>query len=125
MSFLQQLHLDNPVACDLLIFSIVILGGIGLGNIRFRGVKLGTAGVLFAGLAVSHFGMRPNAEVAHFLKEFGLVLFVFALGMQMGPGFFASLRRQGRMLNAYAFALVFLGGMVALAGGWVDRKSVV
>ncbi len=119
MSFLQQLHLDNPVACDLLAFSIVILGGIGLGNIRFRGVKLGTAGVLFAGLAVSHFGMRPNAEVAHFMKEFGLVLFVFALGMQMGPGFFASLRRQGRMLNAYAFALVFLGAVVALAGGWM------
>ncbi|MDB6006825.1 MAG: aspT [Prosthecobacter sp.] len=119
MSFLQQLRLDTPVACDVLIFSIVILGGIGLGNIRFRGVKLGTAGVLFSGLAASHFGLRPNAEVAHFLKEFGLVLFVFALGMQMGPGFFASLRRQGRMLNAYAFLLVFLGAVVALAGGWM------
>lgn len=90
MSFLQQLRLDNSVACDLLILSLVILAGIGLGNIRFRGVKLGTAGVLFAGLAASHFGLRPETEVAHFLKEFGLVLFVFALGMQMGPGFFAS-----------------------------------
>lgn len=119
MSFLQQLHQDAPVACDLLIFSIVILGGIGLGNIRFRGVKLGTAGVLFVGLAVSHFGLRPETEVAHFLKEFGLVLFVFALGMQMGPGFFASLRRQGRMLNAYAALLVVLGAVVALAGGWM------
>ncbi|WP_395746761.1 putative transporter [Prosthecobacter sp.] len=119
MSFLQHLQQENPVAADLLIFSIVILGGIGLGHIRFRGVKLGTAGVLFAGLAAAHFGLRPNAEVAHFLKEFGLVLFVFALGMQMGPGFFASLRRQGRLLNAYAFALVFLGAAVALAGGWV------
>lgn len=119
MSFLQQLHQDNPVAGDLLIFSIVILGGIGLGNVRFRGVKLGTAGVLFAGLAASHFGLRPEAEVAHFLKEFGLVLFVFALGMQMGPGFFASLRRQGRLLNTYAFVLVLLGAVVALAGGWM------
>lgn len=119
MSYLQQLHLDAPVACDLLIFSIVILGGIGLGNIRVRGVKFGTAGVLFVGLAASHFGLRPETEVAHFLKEFGLVLFVFALGMQMGPGFFASLRRQGRMLNAYAFLLVVLGAVVALAGGWM------
>ncbi|MBN8421861.1 MAG: putative transporter [Verrucomicrobia bacterium] len=119
MSFLQQLHQDNPVASDLLIFSIVILGGIGLGNVRFRGVKLGTAGVLFVGLAASHFGLRPETEVAHFLKEFGLVLFVFALGMQMGPGFFASLRRQGRMLNTYAFVLVLLGALVALAGGWM------
>ncbi|MCF7789715.1 MAG: putative transporter [Prosthecobacter sp.] len=119
MSYLQQLHLDAPVACDLLIFSIVILGGIGLGNIRVRGVKFGTAGVLFVGLAASHFGLRPETEVAHFLKEFGLVLFVFALGMQMGPGFFASLRRQGRMLNAYAALLVVLGAVVALAGGWM------
>ncbi|MDI1313533.1 putative transporter [Prosthecobacter sp.] len=119
MSFLQQLHLDNPVAYDLLIFSLVILGGIGLGNVRFWGVKLGTAGVLFVGLAAAHFGLRPETEVAHFLKEFGLVLFVFALGMQMGPGFFASLRRQGRMLNTYAFVLVVLGAVVALAGGWM------
>lgn len=119
MSLLQQLHQDNPVACDVLIYSAVILGGIGLGHIRVRGVRLGTAGVLFAGLMASHFGMHPNAEVAHFLKEFGLVLFVFALGMQMGPGFFASLKRQGRLLNAYALALVLLGAAVALAGGWV------
>ncbi|HRH95806.1 MAG TPA: putative transporter [Prosthecobacter sp.] len=119
MSFLQQLHLDSPVAYDLLVFSIVVLGGIGLGNVRLAGVRLGTAGVLFAGLAAAHFGFRPETEVAHFLKEFGLVLFVFALGMQMGPGFFASLRRHGRVLNAYAFVLVALGAGVALLGGWV------
>lgn len=118
MSFLQQLHLDSPVAYDLLVFSIVVLGGIALGNIRLAGVRLGTAGVLFAGLATAHFGFRPETEVAHFLKEFGLVLFVFALGMQMGPGFFASLRRHGRILNTYAFALVVLGAGVALLGGW-------
>jgi len=119
MTFFQQLQLDNPVASDLLIFSIVVLGGIGLGNIRVAGIKLGVAGVLFAGLAASHFGLRPGTEVAHFLKDFGLVLFVFALGMQMGPGFFASLRRQGRMLNGYAFMLVVLGAGVALFGGWL------
>ena len=119
MTYLQQLHQDSPVAYDLLIFSIVVLGGIGLGNIRVAGIKLGVAGVLFAGITASHFGLRPGTEVAHFLKEFGLVLFVFALGMQMGPGFFASLRRQGRMLNGYAFALVAGGALVALVGGWM------
>lgn len=119
MTFLQQLQQDSPVAHDLLIFSIVVLAGIGLGNIRIAGIKLGVAGVLFAGLAVSHFGLRPETEVAHFLKDFGLVIFVFALGMQMGPGFFASLRRQGRMLNGYAFALVAGGALVALLGGWL------
>ncbi|MDZ4403151.1 putative transporter [Prosthecobacter sp.] len=107
------------MAHDLLIFSIVVLAGIGLGNIRVAGVRLGVAGVLFAGLAASHFGLQPETEVAHFLKDFGLVLFVFALGMQMGPGFFASLRRQGRVLNGYAFALVSGGALVALLGGWM------
>lgn len=119
MSFLQQLHQDSPVAHDLLIFSMVVLTGIGLGNIRVARIKLGVAGVLFSGLAAAHFGLRPETEVAHFLKDFGLVLFVFALGMQMGPGFFASLRRQGRLLNGYAFALVTSGALVAMAGGWM------
>jgi len=84
------------------------------------GIALGTAraGVLFTGLAASHFGLRPETGVAHFLKDFGLVLFVFALGMQMGPGFFTSLRQHGRLLNAYAFALVVGGALVALLGGW-------
>ncbi len=119
MSFLLQLRLEAPVACDLLIFSVVVLAGIGLGNIRVAGIRLGVAGVLFAGLPASHFGLRPEPGTAHFLKDFGLVLFVFALGMQMGPGFFASLRRQGRLLNGYAFALVAGGALVALLGGWM------
>jgi len=119
MTYLDQLYETFPVAHDLLVFSIVVLGGIGLGNIRVAGVKLGVAGVLFAGLFAAHFGLRPVTEVAHFLKEFGLVLFVFALGMQMGPGFFASLRRQGRVLNGYAFLLVVGGGGAACVGGWM------
>jgi putative transport protein len=119
MTLLQQLHETSAVAHDLLVLSIVILSGIGLGNIRVSGVKLGVAGVLFTGLAAAHFGMQPAAEVTHFLKDFGLVLFVFALGMQMGPGFFASLRQQGRVLNGYAFALVAGGALVAVLGGWM------
>ncbi|MBL9131132.1 MAG: putative transporter [Verrucomicrobiaceae bacterium] len=119
MSLLQHLHETSPVAHDLLVFSSVILAGIGIGNIRVAGIKLGVAGVMFAGLLASHFGLRPEAEVAHFLKDFGLVLFVFALGMQMGPGFFASLRKQGRVLNGYAFLLVAGGALVAGAGGWL------
>lgn len=118
LTFLRELNATAPVAHDLLVLSLVILTGIGLGNIRIAGVKLGVAGVLFTGLAAAHFGLRPETGVAHFLKDFGLVLFVFALGMQMGPGFFASLRKQGRLLNAYAFALVGGGALVALLGGW-------
>lgn len=121
MTFFQQLHQTSPVAHDLLIFSIVVTAGIGLGNIKIAGIKLGVAGILFSGIAAAHFGLRPEAEVAHFLKDFGLVLFVFALGMQMGPGFFSSLRKQGRMLNGYAFLLVTGGALMALLGGWLFK----
>lgn len=123
MTLLQQLHETSAVAHDLLVLSLVILSGIGLGNLRVAGVRLGVAGVLFTGLAAAHFGLRPAAEVTHFLKDFGLVLFVFALGMQMGPGFFASLRQQGRVLNGYAFALVAGGALVAVLGGWMLGMS--
>ncbi len=119
MSVLQPLREASPVAHDLLVLSLVVLAGIGIGNIRVAGVKLGVAGVLFAGLGAAHFGLRPEAEVAHFLKDFGLVLFVFALGMQMGPGFFASLRKQGRALNGYACLLVAGGTLTACLGGWL------
>jgi putative transport protein len=119
MTLLEQVHQTSPVAHDLLVLSAVVLAGIGLGNIRVAGIKLGVAGVLFAGLAAAHFGLRPEAEVAHFLKDFGLVIFVFALGMQMGPGFFSSLRRQGRLLNGYALALVAGGALVSVLGGWL------
>lgn len=119
MTMLEHLKEGFPVAHDLILLSAVVLSGIGLGNIRVAGVKLGMAGVLFTGLAAAHFGLQPETEVAHFLKDFGLVLFVFALGMQMGPGFFASLRRQGRLLNGYAVALVVGGALTAVLGGWL------
>jgi len=106
-----------------MIISLVVLTGIGLGNLRIAGIKLGVAGVLFTGLIAAHFGLSPDVAVSHFLKDFGLVLFVFALGMQIGPGFFASLRRQGRVLNGYAFALVLIGALTALAGGWLFGMS--
>lgn len=108
-----------PVVRDLLLLCVAALVGIGLGRIRFGGVRLGLAGVLFAGLALAHFGFTPSTAVAHFVKDFGLVLFVFSLGMQMGPGFFASLRRHGLRLNGYAALLVMLGGGLSLLWGWL------
>ncbi|MDA7921364.1 hypothetical protein N9B73_06370 [Verrucomicrobiales bacterium] len=102
----QEAH---PVALDLLLFSVVALAGIGIGRISIFGVRPGIVGVLFAGLIVSHFGFRPDYHVAHFIKEFGLILFVFSLGLQMGAGFFASLRKEGLKLNLYAAAIIGLG----------------
>lgn len=118
MIFTPILAEASSVAHDLLLISSVVLAGIGLGHVAIAGTRLGIAGVLFAGLLAAHFGWVPQVEVAHFLKDFGLVLFVFALGMQMGPGFFASLRNDGLRLNLYAAALVLGGAVVAFSGGW-------
>ncbi|MCB1229445.1 MAG: hypothetical protein KDN19_04225 [Verrucomicrobiae bacterium] len=90
MEFWKYWHDQFSVALDLFLISVTSLAGIGLGRLSVGGIRLGVAGVLFSGLIFSHFGFVLNPEVAHFVKEFGLVLFVFALGLQMGPGFFAS-----------------------------------
>lgn len=119
MIFIQSLKISAPVAHDILLFSIVILAGIGLGHVPLRGVRLGVAGVLFTGLLASHWGFEPQIEVAHFLKDFGLVLFVFALGLQMGPSFFGSLKKDGLRLNVFAAVLVMGGAAVTLMGAWL------
>lgn len=93
--------------------------GLALGRVAVAGVRLGIGGVLFAGLAVGHVagraGLAFDADVLEFVREFGLILFVYAIGVQVGPGFFASLRRAGLLLNGLAAAIVGLGVATALA----------
>lgn len=114
--WLRTLLLDpGSVAHALLLLSVASAAGIALGSIRLGGVSLGIAGVLFAGLLLGHFGFHADERVLEFVREFGLVLFVYAIGIQMGPGFFASLRRQGLRLNLLCAALVAGGVAVALA----------
>lgn len=105
----------QPTAAALMIVSLVAAAGISIGTIRFWGIRFGSAGVLFAGLLAGHLGLRMDHALLQFLQEFGLVLFVYTIGLQMGPGFFTSLRRQGLSLNLQAFAVVGLG--VALTMG--------
>jgi len=95
------------------------MAGMALGSVKLRGVGLGTAGVLFAGILAGHFGKPVNKATLDFVKEFGLVLFVFAIGLQLGPGFFAALRQQGVKQNALAAAIVILGAACAPLIGWL------
>jgi putative transport protein len=95
----------------ILVVMIVSAIGVVIGQaFRVRGITLGVAWVMFVGLAFSHLGIRADDEVLHFIREFGLILFVFTVGMQVGPGFFASLKRNGLPLNLAAVAIV-LGGV--------------
>jgi putative transport protein len=96
-------------AASLIALSGVAAGGLALGSLKIRGVSLGSAGVLFAGLIVGSFGFHMETAVTEFVREFGLMLFVFTMGLQLGPGFFASLRKAGLKLNAFALAIVLTG----------------
>lgn len=119
MHWLFQLNTTHPVAHAIGVLSLVCMAGMALGSVKIRGAGLGTAGVLFAGILIGHFGKPVDEGTLEFVKEFGLVLFVFTIGLQLGPGFFAVLRQQGVRMNSLAVAIVVLGAVCAPLIGWV------
>src|SRR4030095_2848379 len=128
MNWLEQLHETQPVAHAGGTLALVCVLGMTLGSFKIRGIGLGTAGVLFAGILVGHFGHAVDHHTLEFIREFGLILFVFTIGLQLGPGFFAALRQQGIKLNALAVAIVLLGAIAAPIAGWIgqfDRAAVL
>lgn len=104
----------QPVAYAVLILSGIAVCGLAIGHIRIRGVRLGVAGVLFAGILFGHFRLGLPAEILAFVRDFGLILFVYTIGIQVGPGFLTSLRRQGLPLNALAAAIVVFGALLTI-----------
>jgi len=92
----------------MLIFALLIIIGLGLGQVRLLGISLGSAGVLFAGLFLGHFGLSPDGAILSFVGNLGLVLFVYALGLQIGPAFIDSLKSNGLKLNALALLNIIL-----------------
>ena len=90
MNWFYSLFFGDSLAHSIFVLASVITVGILLGKIKIGGVSLGTTWILFIGIAASHFGMTVTPEVLHFVKEFGLILFVYSIGLQVGPGFFAS-----------------------------------
>ncbi|MCE0496008.1 putative transporter [Vibrio salinus] len=109
----------SELALSTLVLAIVAVIGLWLGGIKIKGVGLGIGGVLFGGIIVGHFtnqfGWHLDNHALHFIKEFGLILFVYTIGIQVGPGFFASLKSSGLRLNVLAAGIVVLGGLVAVA----------
>lgn len=109
----------SDVALIVVALALAGAAGLALGKVTVAGVGLGIGGVLFAGLAVGHaasgLGLAFDAEVLEFVREFGLILFVYTIGVQVGPGFFASLRSTGLRLNALAACIVVLGVLTTLA----------
>jgi putative transport protein len=119
VSWLAELARTQPVAHAVLALAIVAVLGLALGGLQLRGVRLGSAGVLFAGIVLGHFGLTISEPILAFLKEFGLILFVFTIGLQLGPGFFAAMRREGLRLNALAATVVALGTGLTVLAAWI------
>jgi len=128
MNWLFEIYKTHSVAHAICILALVCLAGMALGSLKFRGVGLGTAGVLFAGILTGAFSKPVDHATLEFVKELGLVLFVFTIGLQLGPGFLASLRQQGLVLNALAATVVVLGAITAPLLGWllgIDPAAVL
>ena len=114
MNWLTELFWSDGVAHTVLLFAAVIAIGITLGKIKILGVSLGITFVLFVGILLGHFGFEVNHEILHFMKEFGLILFVYSVGLQVGPGFFSSFKKGGITLNMLAMGVVLLGTVVTV-----------
>ncbi|MDR0413922.1 MAG: putative transporter [Prevotellaceae bacterium] len=118
MEWLDSLFFSNEasgsvgIAHSVLILALVISTGILLGKVKIAGISLGVTWILFVGIIFSHFGMRLNGHLLHFAQEFGLILFVYSVGLQVGPSFFSSLKKGGMQLNLLAVSVVLMGVIV-------------
>ncbi|MEE0990461.1 MAG: putative transporter [Paludibacteraceae bacterium] len=115
MNWFTELLTGNSIAHAVLIYAFVIATGVMLGKIKIGGISLGVTFVLFMGILVGHFGFTVDHTVMHFIKEFGLILFIFSIGLQVGPSFFTSFKKGGMMLNGLACLLILLGIGVTLS----------
>ncbi len=115
MEWFVNLITQESIAHIILLYSFVIAIGVMLGKIKFFGISLGVTFVLFVGLAVGHFGFTVPQEVLHFIREFGLILFIFSIGLQVGPGFFSSFKQGGMKQNLLAASVVVLGVLTTIA----------
>ena len=104
--------MGSGIAHTMLVLSLVITGGIMLSKIKIGGISIGVTWILFVGIVAGHFGMTVDENTLHFIKEFGLILFVFSIGLQVGPGFFSSFKEGGLRMVACAAAVVALGAVV-------------
>ena len=114
MEWLNSLFFEHSAVQAVVIMAIIIAAGLGLGKIRFWGISLGVTCVFFAGILAGHLGFSINPDMLNYAESFGLVLFVYELGLQVGPGFFSSFRQGGIQLNMLGFGVILLGTLMAI-----------
>jgi putative transport protein len=114
VEFISDLLNREAIAQTIFLYSFIVAAGIFLGKLKIFGVSLGVTFVLFIGIVVSHFGFNANHQIVEFVREFGLILFVYSIGLQVGPGFFSSFRKGGLSLNLMAVGIVVSGGITTM-----------
>lgn len=116
---------NESLASTLVLYSFVIALGVFLGKLKVAGVSLGVTFVLFVGILMGHLGYIVNAEVLKFVREFGLILFIFSIGIQVGPGFFSSFKKGGMRLNGLAVLGIALNVVIVLAIYYIDGGTSI
>ncbi len=124
MDWITKLFTEQTVAHAILIYGLVIAVGIWLGKLKIFGISLGVTWVLFIGLLVSYLGIVVNKETEDFLRDFGLILFVYSIGLQVGPGFFASLKKNALSNNLLACAVVVIGVIITLIFKFISCNGI-
>ncbi|MBO4664949.1 MAG: putative transporter [Bacteroidaceae bacterium] len=119
-----NLFMGSGVAHSVLLIALTIAFGLALSRVKIAGISLGVTWVLFVGILASHFGLILDPETSHFVKEFGLILFIYSIGMQVGPGFFSSFKQGGVSLNILATSLVLLGSVTAFVIHVITGESL-
>jgi len=114
MEWLNSLFFEQNALQAVIVMAIIIATGLGLGKIRIGGISLGVTCVFFAGILAGHLGFSINPDMLNYAESFGLVLFVYELGLQVGPGFFSSFREGGIQLNMLGFGVILLGTFMAI-----------
>lgn len=121
---MNELIFGTGIAHTILLFALVIATGIYLGRFKVKGVSIGSTWILFVGILLSHFGFRADPHILSFMKDFGLILFVFSIGLQVGPGFFHTFRTGGLKMNLLAFMMVILAVGVTLSIHFITGEDL-
>lgn len=114
MEWLYSLFLEHSALQAVVVLSLISAVGLGLGRVHFWGVSLGVTFVFFTGILAGHLGLSVDPQMLNYAESFGLVIFVYSLGLQVGPGFFSSFRKGGVTLNILALGVVLLGTLLTV-----------
>lgn len=124
MEWLNSIFIEHSVIQAVVVIAMISALGLALGKISIYGVSLGVTFVFFAGIAAGHFGLSIDSQMLNYAESFGLIIFVYALGLQVGPGFFGSFRKGGMTLNLLALAVIVVGTVMTLIFHWVVGVSL-